>query len=103
MSGPQPWRARGAASFSILFFDVSIDFDVTWGDDAPSQIEQTVDVLPLVKTALEDDRNWTATFPANTHPTVTLKQIEQPPDRIVLHPFGVLAVSQKIVPLGIED
>lgn len=102
LSGPQPWRVRGSASFTILFFDVSIDFDVTWGDDAASQIEQGVDVLPLVKTALNDDRNWTATFPANTHATVTLKQIEQAADSIVLHPFGVLAVSQKIVPLGVE-
>jgi hypothetical protein len=102
LSGPQPWRVRGSASFSILFFDVSIDFDVTWGDDAPSQIEQTVDVLPLVKTALEDDRNWTATFPANTHATVTLKQITPAPASVVLHPFGVLAVSQKVVPLGVE-
>lgn len=102
LSGPQPWRVRGSASFTILFFDVSIDFDVTWGDDAPSQIEQGVDVMPLVKTALNDDRNWTATFPANTHATVTLKQIQQAPDSIVLHPFGVLAVSQKIVPLGVE-
>src|SRR5205085_2091990 len=102
LSGPQPWRVRGSASFTILFFDISIDFDVTWGDDAPSQIEQTVDVLPLIKTALDDDRNWTATFPANTHPTVTLKQIEQPTDSLVLHPFGVLAVIQKIAPLGVE-
>lgn len=102
LSGPTPWRARGEASFSILFFDVSIDFDVTWGDEGPAQIEQTEDVLDLVRKALKDDRNWTATFPANTHPTVTLKKIEQPPDKIILHPFGVLAVSQKVVPLGIE-
>ena len=102
LSGPNPWNVRGEASFSILFFDVSIDFDVTWGEDAPSQIEQSVDVMPLVLTALSDDRNWTATLPSNTHHTVTLKKIEQPPDRIVLHPFGILAVSQKIVPFGIE-
>ncbi len=102
LSGPQPWRAHGSASFSILFFEVSIDFDVTWGDDAPAQLEQTVDVFPIVKTALNDDRNWVATFPSNTHATVTLKQIEQAPASIVLHPFGVLAVSQKVVPLGVE-
>lgn len=102
LSGPTPWRARGEASFSILFFEVSIDFDVTWGEDAPAQIEQTVEVMPLVLTALNDDRNWIATLPANTHHTVSLKKIEQAPDEIVLHPFGVLAVSQKVVPLGLE-
>jgi hypothetical protein len=35
LSGPRPWRARGRASFSILFFDVSFGFDVTIDDDAP--------------------------------------------------------------------
>jgi hypothetical protein len=102
LSGPTPWRARGSASFDILFFTVSIDFDVTWGDDGPSQIEQTVEVFPLVKAALQDDRNWTATLPSNTHSTVTLRTTDQPPDHVVLHPFGVLAVSQKIAPLGID-
>jgi hypothetical protein len=102
LSGPTPWRARGEASFEILFFEITIDFDVTWGDDAPSQIEQTVDVFDIVRTALKDDRNWTATLPANTHHTVTLKKIELPLDSIVLHPFGVLSVSQKVVPLGVE-
>lgn len=102
LSGPTPWRARGDASFSILFFDVTISFDTTWGDEGPAQIEQTVDVFDLVKTALQDDRNWTATLPANTHHTVTLRKIEQLADKIVLHPFGVLAVSQKVVPLGVE-
>lgn len=102
LSGPTPWRARGEASFTVLFFEVSIDFDVTWGEDGPAQIEQSVDVMPLVLTALNDDRNWIATLPANTHHTVSLKKIEQEPDEIVLHPFGVLAVSQKVVPLGLE-
>jgi hypothetical protein len=102
LSGPTPWHARGSASLDILFFSISIDFDVTWGDEGPAQIEQTVEVLPLVKAALEDDRNWTATIPVNTHATVTLRTTNEPIDVVLLHPFGVLAVSQKIVPLGID-
>jgi len=102
LSGPTPWRARGEATLELLFFDITVDFDVTWGDDGPSQIEQTIDVFPLVRDAVKDDRNWTAAFPANTHATVTIKKIEQPAEKVVLHPFGVLAVSQKVVPLGVE-
>jgi hypothetical protein len=102
LSGPTPWHARGSASLDILFFSISIDFDVTWGDEGPAQIEQTVDVLPLVKAAVQDDRNWVATIPANTHATVTLRTTNEPVDKVLLHPFGVLAVSQKLVPLGIE-
>jgi hypothetical protein len=102
LSGPNPFRARGEASFEVLCFEISIDFDVSWGDDAPGQIEDEVDVFPLVKAALEDDRNWLATLPPNTHQNVTFKKIELPPERIVLNPFAVLSVSQKVVPLGLE-
>lgn len=102
LSGPTPWHANGEASLKILFFTVTVGFDVTWGEDGPAQIEQSVDILPLVKTAIEDDRNWLAVFPPNTHARVTLKKIDTPPDVIVLHPFGVLSCSQKIVPLGLE-
>lgn len=102
LSGPTPWHANGEASLEILFFTVTVGFDVTWGEDGPAQIEQSVDILPLVTAAIEDDRNWLAAFPANTHARVTLKKIDTPPGVIVLHPFGVLSCSQKIVPLGLE-
>jgi hypothetical protein len=102
LSGPNPFRARGEASIEILFFEISIDFDVTWGDDAPAQIAQEVEVLPLVRAALEDDRNWLAMLPPNAHQNVTFKKIDLPPEQIVLNPFALLSVSQKVVPLGIE-
>jgi hypothetical protein len=102
LSGPTPFNANGEASFKILFLKVSIHFNVTWGDEGPAQIQQTVNVLDLVTKAIQDDRNWTATMPANTHPAVTLRQIEQASDKIVVQPFGILQVSQKIVPLGLE-
>jgi hypothetical protein len=102
LSGPNPFRARGEASIDLWLFSISIDFDVSWGDDAPAQIEAEVDVLPLVEAALKDDRNWLATLPANTHQNVALKKLQLPPEQIVLNPFAVLSVSQKVVPLGLE-
>ena len=102
LSGPNPFRARGEASIDLWLFSISIDFDVTWGDDAAAQIEAEVEVLPLVEAALKDDRNWLATLPANTHQNVTLKKLQLPPEQIVLNPFAVLSVSQKVVPLGLE-
>src|SRR5207245_1628895 len=76
LSGPTPWRARGDASIDILFFSISIGFDVTWGDPLLALLEQVVDVLQLVRAALTDDRNWRATLPANTHLGITLKKID---------------------------
>ncbi|MCU0433585.1 MAG: hypothetical protein MUC87_09050 [Bacteroidia bacterium] len=102
LSGPTPWHADGEASITILFFDITVGFDVTWGENAPSQPAETEDVLALTRKALEDDRNWRAVFPANTNLSVTLKKVELPEDKIIVHPFGNLEVSQKVVPLGVE-
>ena len=30
--GPTPWRVRGSASIELLFFDISVDVDVTFGE-----------------------------------------------------------------------
>src|SRR5262249_61363880 len=32
LEGPTPWRAHGTGSLSLFFFDVSADFDITWGE-----------------------------------------------------------------------
>jgi hypothetical protein len=100
LSGPTPWHARGNASFKVLFFSISIGFDVTWGDDAPALPTDTEDVLQLVATAVDDVRNWRADLPANVAQTVSLRQSQTPAGMVLLHPFGVLAVSQKVAPLG---
>jgi hypothetical protein len=97
LSGPTPWRAHGHGSFSILFFSISIGFDVTWGFDVPSLPDILVDVLSLVVGAVDDIRNWRAIRPSNAQQTVSVRQV----DDLLLHPFGVLEVSQKIAPLGL--
>ncbi len=101
LTGPTPWRARGEASLEILFFEITVDFDVSWGDEA-GQIEQTEDVYRLIRAAVRDDRNWTAELPANTRLGVTQRTLTLPPATIVVQPFGRLAVSQKVVPLGFD-
>jgi len=99
LSGPQPWNANGDASIDILFFSVSIGFNVTWGEDAPALPQDTVDVLALVVAAVNDDRNWRAILPADGTQTVTLRATDPAPGTVLLHPFGVLTVSQKVAPL----
>jgi len=102
LSGPTPWNAKGDASLEILFFSISVGFDVTWGEDEPSQPEDTENILDLISKALNDDRNWRAELPPNTSTNVTIKKIDLPPDQIVIHPFTLLSVSQKVVPLEME-
>ncbi|AHG92728.1 hypothetical protein J421_5193 (plasmid) [Gemmatirosa kalamazoonensis] len=101
LTGPTPWRAHGDASISFFFFSVHVGFDVTWGDDAPALPDDTVEVLPLVAAAIDDARNWRAELPRNTSQSVTLRRAQLPVGVVLLHPFGVLAVTQKIAPLEI--
>jgi hypothetical protein len=97
LSGPRPWRARGRASFSILFFDGSFGFDVTIGDEAPTALPTPVDVAPLLLAALADPRAWTAQLPAGAA-AVTLRNLE-PGTAVLAHPLGTLQVRQRLAPL----
>ena len=101
LSGPTPWHARGEAKLKLLFFSISVGFDETWGDDAPAIADATVDVLARVVAAVEDGRNWRAELPTNVRQTESLRQVESPQDSLLLHPFGVLSVSQKVAPLAL--
>jgi hypothetical protein len=98
LSGPEPWHARGKASFSILFFDVSVGFDFTIGaTPAPTAVE-TIDVAPLLLAALRDVRSWDAQLPTGGQSLVTLRALPPTP-QILAHPLGTLQVRQRVVPL----
>ena len=101
LSGPTPWDADGKASLSLLFFDVSVGFHVTWGDPPPALAKDSVDLLLLLKTELADSRNWRADLPPNNHLHVTLKKLDppKPADPLVIHPAGVVSFSQRSMPL----
>lgn len=101
LSGPTPWHANGDGSFKILFVRIHVGFDVTWGDDTPALPSGSENVLDLLLAAARDSRNWRAAIPVNSAQTVTLRQVEPPEGTVLLHPFGILSVSQKIVPLGV--
>ena len=100
LSGPAPWNVNGDASLEILFFEISVSFNETWGDDAPPDPVEIENVTQLVTIALNDDRNWKADAPANATAGVSVRKLELPQGKIALQPFGVLSVSQKVVPLA---
>jgi hypothetical protein len=102
LSGPTPWNANGEASLTILFFEISVGFNATWGEQAPSQPIEEVNVLNLIVNALKDDRNWKADLPANTNQSVTLKKLKPAEKQIIIHPFGILSASQKVAPLDLQ-
>ena len=100
LEGPTPWRIKGTASVSILFFSIDVDVSETWGEDADTVLPG-VAAMPLLRAELQDDSNWQADVPASNNLLVSLRAINGSADGLVLHPLGRLRVSQRKLPLEI--
>lgn len=101
LEGPTPWHARGEASISLLFFDVGVAIDVTWGEPRGEPLPD-VDVLPLLAAEVGKLENWRAFNPAGNAGLVTMRSIPAEEAALVLHPSGTLQVVQKLVPLNVS-
>jgi Family of unknown function (DUF6603) len=98
LEGLTPWRARGEGSISFFFFDVSANFDITWGD-AATAIEHLVHVFDLALKEMEKPANWRQVLPPSLHILVTLRSITAGDRELIVHPMGTLEFSQRAVPL----
>jgi hypothetical protein len=100
LEGPTPWHIKGTAKLKICWFlTIKVRFDKTFGEERNTRLDD-VAVLPLLRTALADKGNWEAQPPPNRHLLVSVKQIET--TELIVQPFGVLAIQQKVVPLNID-
>lgn len=98
LTGPAPYHLRGEGRISVLFFDVSIGFDVTIGQSEAIELPPRDPWDPLVE-AIRDVRNWTAAMLPGMHTAVSFR--EQPdPDLLLVHPMGMITLRQKVVPLN---
>jgi hypothetical protein len=101
LEGPAPWRAHGRGSISLLFFEISADFDITWGEERTTTLPP-VAVLPLLEAEVRKTEGWQTRLPAGgTNPLVTLRTLP-PGDDLVLHPLGTLFIHQRAIPLGVR-
>src|SRR6185295_2092033 len=104
LEGPAPWHAHGTGSFEIGFvftITISVHFDVTLGDIL-SLLLPGAKVFALLTAALESAGNWRAVLPTGSSLSVTLRELAAAADALILHPFGTLEISQKVVPLNLE-
>ena len=105
LSGPAPWEARGTATLSIdlwLFsIDISVDFDITWGE-ADNPKLPAVDAIPILVAEFNKADNWRAQIPSSSNLLVSLRKLDGTTEKLVLHPIGTLQISQRAVPLGIQ-
>ncbi len=92
VEGPAPWRAHGRGSIGFLFFSVSADFDVSWGEDLAGFLPP-IPVLPFLVEELRKTESWETRLPSGgTRTLVTLRRLPEG-DGLVLHPLGTLVVA----------
>jgi hypothetical protein len=99
LEGPTPWHISGSATISLLFFDISVDIDQTFGEHR-AEVLPPLAVLPALRAELEKHDRWRATVPGTGRLLVSLRELGGP-DMLVLHPLGTLQVSQQFIPLGL--
>ena len=105
LQGPAPWNARGTATLSIdlwLFsIDISVDFDITWGE-ADNPKLPSINAIPLLVAEFNKVDNWRAEIPQSANLLVSLRKLDGNAETLVLHPVGMLRISQRTIPLGIN-
>jgi hypothetical protein len=101
LQGPAPWNIKGHGSISLLFFDIGVDFEKTWGDARNTEMPP-VAVLPILEGELKKVENWRAILPAGTNLLVSLRPMPAAEAALILHPVGVLRISQRAVPLDLK-
>lgn len=102
LEGPTPWRAKGTGSISILFFEVSADFDETWGESRNTTLPDKAILTELVE-VLDKKEQWSTTLSTTKNLYVSLRPLEASAENtIVLHSAGTLVVQQKLLPFTIN-
>lgn len=101
LEGPAPWRAHGRGSISLLFFEISADFDFSWGE-AHNTTLPPVAVLPLLAAEIAKSEGWETRLPGgSTKALVNLRTLPDSDD-LVLHPLGALFIRQRALPLNVR-
>jgi hypothetical protein len=103
LEGPSPWHARGTGSFRIGFIikvTISANFEVSFGDPQETHLE-SIDVLAEMVKALGNVGNWRPILPDNSNQHVTLRALPDAATTLVMHPFGALEITQKLLPLHV--
>jgi hypothetical protein len=101
LDGPAPYHIKGHGSISLLFWDVDVDFEETWGESRDTKLED-INVLPLLQDELKKKDTWQAQLPTGTNLLVSLRKMPAEEAALILHPLGVLHISQRAVPLEIK-
>jgi hypothetical protein len=100
LEGPRPLRARGKATFEVLWWDISVSFDKTLVEGDRPPLPPAINVLNELAQALADPRNWQEVLPTGERRIVIVREL-QTPSEVRIHPLGNFGVKQTVVPLNL--
>ena len=98
--GPDSWRIKGRGEISILFWDVGIDVDESWGDDVGAS-EARIALEALVAEDLRNPTNWLFDVPAQARSLINFAGDRTGADGLA-HPLATLTYRQRRVPFGLR-
>jgi hypothetical protein len=98
LSGPRPWHIEGEACLSVLFFDVCVPVNKSFGEDQHVSIPP-VDPWPDLRDALQNSQNWNAVLPSGVARAVSLVAASDS-TLVLLDPVGGAEVREKVLPLN---
>jgi hypothetical protein len=97
-SAAHVWRVRGTATFEILWWDIDVDFDNSWG--VAAQLPGTIfGLADAIRAALSDPARWTPALPRDGESLATLTSSGT---AVLAHPLGQLRIAQQVAPLDLE-
>jgi hypothetical protein len=101
LDGPAPYHIKGHGSISFFFFDVDVDFEDTWGERRNTELPP-IAVLPILQGEINKADNWRAVLPISNNLLVSLRKMSTAEAALILHPLGVLEISQRALPLELK-
>jgi len=97
LTGPGPWHVWGDASISILFWDITVSFDATFGRGISETLEPA-DIWAALGSAVGDANHWSGALPPNAARVMSMA----PPAgeaAALLDPVGMITLQQRVAPL----
>jgi hypothetical protein len=102
LSGPNPWHVWGHAQAKLLFFEINIPFDKTFGEPIEELTAGLENVFKLLMDEIPKNTNWKTTTVINGASKVSLREITPDPDNMIVHPNTVLSFNERVVPLEVD-
>lgn len=99
LSGPTPWRITGDVSVSLLFFEITVHADITFGEEQHDELPAGDTWEPLRK-AIISPSSWSAPRLPSPLEVCKLSTPAGAESLILVDPVGSATMREKVLPLG---